>query len=158
MTTIENCQAGGKLYKVMNGTYYSESTPDAVIRKLEFARQFKLRVRIFLGKGGKVWNEAYDIIGYIGCSTGDIKVPLIIYDRRSRGGAGILSDCIIKIVTTEDKKVIYQEEGYTLEGYIEPKSENEYNVFLNDTLEAVFSSKPKAIRWLDFMVGRRFNK
>ena len=99
-------------YKVVNGTAYHESTPDAVVNILEDARNSSrgTRLRFALGdtETGKDWNEIYDVNGYIGRSTGSVKIPLLISKTTSHGGSGILDNCIVKI---ERKR--QGERGYT---------------------------------------------
>ena len=100
--------------KVINGTTFHAETPIEVCNILNDAissRRSK-RIRIFLGdkETGKDWNEFHDTIGYVGRSTGTSKIPLIIHNIRSAGGAAILDDCIVKI--TVDKKIVYQHPKY----------------------------------------------
>lgn len=88
-------------YKVVNGTAYHEETPDAVVNILENARNSgrETRLRFALGdtETGEDWNEIYDTTGYIGRSTGTIKIPLLIAKVTSYGGPAILDHCIVKI-------------------------------------------------------------
>ena len=111
---IKMMEVYGNKYKVANGTYYSESTPDAVIRILENSRLNNQRIRLFYGntENGRDWMETCDTIGTIGRSCGTVKVPLLIKNNRSMGGGAILDHCIVKI--TIDKKVVYQAENYYL--------------------------------------------
>ena len=100
--------------KVINGTMFHDETPIAVCNILNDAissRRLK-RIRIFFGdkETGKDWNEFYDNIGYVGRSTGLIKIPLMIHNTRSTGGGAILDHCIVKI--TVDKKTVYQHPKY----------------------------------------------
>ena len=100
--------------KVINGTTFHDETPIAVCNILNDAissRRLK-RIRIFFGdkETGKDWNEFYDNIGYVGRSTGLIKIPLMIHNTRSTGGGAILDHCIVKI--TVDKKTVYQHPKY----------------------------------------------
>lgn len=102
-----------KQYKVVNGISFDARTPDNVCNIL--ARHCggrNQRVRIFLGdtKTGKDWCEVYDTIGYIGRSTGTIKIPLMIPRVDSCGGGAILDYCIVKI--TIDKQTVYQHPNY----------------------------------------------
>jgi hypothetical protein len=99
----------GKNYKVSeSGTFYNEATDNKVIEILEAALKTKERLQIFLGDiaSGANWNEENDTIGTIGRSNGEIKIPLLIKTKRSYGGGGILTDCIIAIKI--NKKVVYQ--------------------------------------------------
>lgn len=101
-------------YKIINGTAYYIGTDEKVVNILENARINHKRVRFFYGdvKTGRDWMEEYDTIGYIGRSTGKIKVPLLIKTNKSYGGGVILDDCIVKI--TIDKKIVYQHPKYYL--------------------------------------------
>lgn len=97
-------------YKIVNGTYYNENTPDQVINVLERVRQNGIRITLDYGNtsNGESWNEVYDIHGYIGRSTGEIKIPLLIHNNRSIGGIAILDHCIIGIYESKGKKPLYQ--------------------------------------------------
>lgn len=116
--------------KIVNGTYYNQNTPDKVIEVLEKARLDRTRIQVDYGytdldkklsdgrKNGQSWGEVNDITGYVGRSTGTQKIPLLVHNRRSLGGGGLLTHCIVKIVTTKGKRVLYQHETY------EPFKEN----------------------------------
>lgn len=99
-----------KEYKVVNGTYYNKDTNDEVIRILEICRQNRTRIVLDYGdpETGKSWNETFDVTGYIGRSTGQIKIPILVYNNRSLGGGGILTHKIISIKTSLGKAEIYK--------------------------------------------------
>jgi len=99
-----------KKYKVINETFYKKNTPLEVIKLLEWSRETKTRILLDYGdvKTGKSWGENYDIRGYIGRSTGSIKIPLLIQISRSLGGSGVLDDSIIKISLSKGGKVLYK--------------------------------------------------
>ena len=102
-----------KDYKVVNGISFDQKTPDKVCNILaNYCGNRSQRVRIFLGDTttGKDWCEVYDTIGYIGRSTGTVKIPLIVATARSLGGGAILDHCIVKI--TIDKRTVYQHPNY----------------------------------------------
>jgi hypothetical protein len=88
-------------YKIVGGTAYHEETPDAVIEIIEKAMQSqrKICLRFCFGDTdtGKDWCEKNDTIGYIGRSSGNIKVPLLLESVRSSGGGALLDHCIVKI-------------------------------------------------------------
>jgi len=86
-------------YTIVDGTYYKIGTPEGVIEVLKRARNDDTRIKLTYGdiKTGKNWNEENDIIGYVGRSTGPIRIPILVYNKRSMGGGSILTDCIIKI-------------------------------------------------------------
>lgn len=99
-----------KYKETESGTFYKENIPDELVELLEKLREDKTRVVVDYGdiKTGRSWGEENDIQGYIGRSTGRIKIPLLIYNSRSLGGGSLLDDCIIGIKTTKGKKVIYK--------------------------------------------------
>lgn len=101
-------------YKIVNGTSYQVETPDEVIRVLESARQNKTRLRLAYGdkETGKDWQESFDVEGTISRSMGPVKIPILIHNARSMGGGGILTHCIVKIVTSRGKRVLYQHSQY----------------------------------------------
>jgi hypothetical protein len=102
-----------KEYKVVNEISFDKTTPDKVCQILSrHCGGRNTRVRIFLGdaKTGKDWLEVCDTIGYIGRSTGNVKIPLMIRRKDSLGGGAILDHCIVKI--TIDKQVVYQHPNY----------------------------------------------
>jgi hypothetical protein len=119
----------GKMYKVYNGagrlyrTFFHRDSPDSVIRVLMNALRFDTRIEIEYGYTethekvaadpsllGKSWGDKPT--GYVGKSMGDIKIPLVIYNKRSRGGPGMLEDCIVRIRTSRGKVVLYQHPNY----------------------------------------------
>jgi hypothetical protein len=114
----------GVNFKVMNGTYYDSTTPDKVIEVLENARTKRIRIQVDYGytnldkkisdsrTNGQSWGEVNDITGYVGRSTGERKIPLLVHNSRSLGGGAILTHCIVKIVTTKGKKVLYEHPTY----------------------------------------------
>jgi len=105
-------------YKQVNGTSYDERTPDEVIRVLENARQSRNRLHISLGETdderGRLGQDWLDENGYglIGRSTGSIKIPLLIHNRRSLGGPGLLDHCIVRVRTSAGGRVLYQHPKY----------------------------------------------
>jgi hypothetical protein len=89
-------------YRKVGSIYYHVDTPDAVVRALEQARSTRRRIRIYLGDSqtGRDWLEEHDVSGYVGNSLGPLKVPLLVFNRRSFGGGAILDHCVIKIKWT----------------------------------------------------------
>ena len=106
-----------KVYKVSeSGTYYSEETPDEVIRVLELVRGTNQRIKIYVGdrETGRDWMEESDKTGKIGRSSGRVKIPILLSTVDSTGGGAILDDCIVKIVTSPaiSARVLYQHPRY----------------------------------------------
>ena len=149
-------------YKVVNGTYFKEETNDKVIDLLEDARLNNSRIRIFYGdtSTGKSWLDEYDVLGYIGRSTGETKIPLLISTRSSFGGSALLDSCIVKI--TKDKRTIYEHPKFHI-GNVEIKDADSdivkkgylFSVFVDSKLHANFRSKERAENWVEFMKGTR---
>jgi hypothetical protein len=50
--------------------------------------------------------------GYVSRSGGQYKVPIVLYNKRTRGGPSILDHCIVKIQTARGGKVLYQHSNY----------------------------------------------
>ncbi len=99
--------------RLENGTCYHKETSQEIINILENARLNKKRIRVYFGdKNGKSWNEEYMTIGYIGRSTGEIKIPLLIHNTRSYGGGGLLDHYIVKIVNISSKRVEYVHKNF----------------------------------------------
>jgi hypothetical protein len=105
------------VYKVSeSGTYYSNETPDEVIRVLDSIRSTGQRVKMYLGDRatGRDWMGEDSKVGKIGRSSGPIKIPLLIKTINSHGGGAILDDCIVKIVTSPSTsaRTLYQHPKY----------------------------------------------
>lgn len=99
---VEHLSNGNSIkYKLKNGTAYHFDTPDEIVIILEEARQsnHSIRLRFCFGdtETGRDWEETCDTTGYIGRSTGSIKIPLLIHKITSSGGPGILDHCIVRI-------------------------------------------------------------
>ncbi len=141
---------------------FSAGTNDKVIQVLTNAHESRDRVRIVYGdpKTGKDWLEEYDVIGRIGRSTGEQKIPLLIANERSMGGGAILTANILKIVRVSDKQVLYQHEKY-----IEPEFElgflaitGQYSVLIGGEIQAHFKTAELANKYIDFMLCKRMRK
>ncbi len=144
-----------KEYKVFNGISFDKSTPDQVCRILaNYCGNRSQRVRIFLGDTttGKDWCEVYDTIGYIGRSTGTVKIPLLVHSSRSLGGGAILDHCIVKI--TIDKRTVYQHQNYHCP--IEKRGSTIYDTEDEKTLYRRLDGNPVALeREYQFLLGNR---
>lgn len=121
------------------------------------------RVRLWLGnpKTGEVWNEEYDIVGRIGYSTGVDKVPLLINNNRSMGGGAILLDCVMHIVDTKTRRVLFSANNFVMPVYEVVQGYNNnypFAVYRDGKLIANFKTEDKALRWSKFMSGERMCK
>jgi len=76
---------------------------------LNRARENRIRIVVDYGdvKTGESWGEQYDIVGYVGRSTGRIKVPLLVFNSRSLGGGAMLDHCILTVKTSAGKRLLY---------------------------------------------------
>jgi hypothetical protein len=120
--------SGGRNYNIFNGTAYHNDTPNHIVKILEWARtrNQKPRLRVYYGdvETGRDWEEEHEVIRYVGRSTGSIKIPLLVNNKNSHGGGGILDNCIVGIEYANRREggVIYKHPKYHLqsdEGYKE---------------------------------------
>lgn len=156
-----------------SGIWFNEKTPEAVMRIISglyhSPNREERRIRIFYGdqETGRSWNEENDVMGFIGRSTGEKKIPLLIHSTRSHGGPAILTDCIIGIILISTKMWLYKHEKFhtgnwriaynyeTIESLL-PKSAS---VYCDGTNVANFNKYPvKAEKYVQFMEGKRFSK
>lgn len=148
MKTITD--SNGKEYKVTeSGTCYNIDTPDNLIDVLERIRYRGQRIKLCYGdqKTGKNWNEENDIIGTLGRSTGSIKIPLLIATSRSRGGGGILDNCILKITEARTGAILYQHPLYVppvIDIVPSDLPEYQYNTMVNGHLHGRHKSMKSA--------------
>lgn len=97
------------------GLWFSTETEQEIKDIIVQLYHSKKRVRFYWGdaKTGKDYGDVYDVSGTVGRSTGTQKIPLLIHNSRSRGGGGILDNCIVKITESSGaKKVLYQHPNY----------------------------------------------
>jgi hypothetical protein len=151
-------------FVVVNGTTYNEQTPQQVINWLETSRERGQRIRIFYGdtKTGRDWLEEYGTIGTVSRSTGSIKIPLLVANKRSIGGASILENNIVRITTKDSagiiKDVYKHSEYHTPEFKIHDYGET-FSVYADGRAHAAgFTSKEQAARYVCFMKGIRNSK
>lgn len=113
----------GIKYKEINGTFFHVDTPSEVCDILNDALNSsrRMRLKLYYGdtKTGRDWHEENDTVGYVGRSTGSIKIPLLIHNSRSYGGGSILDHCILKIKNVRTGKILY-----CAKNYIPPGCEN----------------------------------
>lgn len=136
---------------------FAQGTPVAVINALTYAYDSNTRIRLFYGDNetGCDWLEENDIVGTVGRSIGEQKIPLLV-PQNSNGGGGILTLCIVKMQNVETGRVMYEHPLY---------NQNEFNIVERDngfevrdqyhTVHARYPSKRGATRWLNFITGAR---
>lgn len=150
-------------YKVVNGTSYDPRTPDEVIAVLENARQNNQRLHISLGYTdekdiGLDWLEEFMSYGYIGRSTGKVKIPLLIHNSRSTSGPALLDHCIVRIRTSAGGRVLWSHPNYhhgkmtihTKPIPVEylPKDVLQVEIRRDNKTHARFRDMPAARRWI----------
>jgi len=115
--SIKKVTSYGRKYKVYNGVSYSANTSDEMIYILDRLKGNRERVIFRFGdtKTGKDWGEDSDIMGRIGQSTGEVKIPLLVHSRRSMGGGGLLSGNIVKIIKSKGKSTVYKHPSYHMD-------------------------------------------
>lgn len=95
---------------------FDEGTPEEVQRILRnlYATHRGQRIRIALGdpQTGRDWGEDYGTIGYIGRSTGNKPIALLINNKRSYGGTGLLTANILRIVDIRTGRELYRHPKY----------------------------------------------
>ena len=149
-----------KEFQVVNGTYYDVRTPIEVTKVLEKARLNRTRLHISLGDAvtGNDWIEEFECFGFIGRSTGSIKIPLILPLSRSIGGGAILDHCIVRIRHSSGGKVLWSHPKYH-HGKIEVRQKEQpvaledgrsllVDVLRDGQVQAAFETVDKAMRYV----------
>ena len=129
------------------------------------------RVRVWLGdtETGRAWNEEYDVTGYIGCSGGKVKVPLLINNTRSSYGMPILVHCLVRIDDIKTKKVLWKTDNFhvpemTVRENPDKTTLYDWGVYQKREGEklpaniANFKKKDQAERYIAFLKGERYCK
>jgi hypothetical protein len=97
---------------ILNGTSYKASPELAQI--IERCRLSGKRFRFHLGdpESGQAWGDVD--IGKIGRSVGPVKIPIVLSNRRSMGGHGLLDHCVIMIehANKSDGGVVWKHPTY----------------------------------------------
>ncbi len=148
-----------------HNTWYDPGTHARVIALLDKLRKTMKVIRIYQGdpETGKLWLEENDTIGRVGRSTGIKKVPLLVPEGESGGGA-ILSRHILRIDVRDDnnrfkelwsaKNLVFPE----LRIVTERKNKNyPYGVTADGKDQAAFRSYGKAAAYVAWMLGEDFN-
>ncbi len=150
----------GKSYKVVNGTWYHRDTRDEIIEILENARLSCSTLRVHYGdvNTGKDWLESFDVTGHIGRSMGPVKIPLLIKQRNSRGGPGLLEHCIVKVRTIgRNATVLYMHPHYNVGKFevraCSDKNGYEAEVLVGGSVHARFQKVGQAEQWVRKMAG-----
>ena len=145
---------------------FDENTCSKVKTALVDCYHSKSRIRIWYGntETGVSWLEEYDTIGTIGCSGGQVKIPLLLKNARSSGGGGILCHCIIRIDIISSRRTIYKHPLFyvpTLGVYPnldeDTKTKYPFIVLKYGTIQARFKTEKSAYNYIEFMTGERYS-
>ena len=85
----------------LSGTSYWTSTDPRLVKVLEDARDSRVRLKVTYKDGSVEF-------GRIGRSTGTIKVPLLIHNKRSMGGGEILTTYVAEVSTSSGGTLLYR--------------------------------------------------
>jgi hypothetical protein len=139
---------------------FNNSTHPRVRELLILLNHSKRRVRIWYGdqETGKSWNEEHHVTGTIGRSTGETKIPLMIPNRRSRGGMAILDHFIIRIDDINSRIVLWKHPNFHTGLELENCKVYVYDPKLDIyKTQAKFDHPFKARKYLEFMEGKRYH-
>lgn len=142
-----------------SGTYYRAGTPKPVIDALESARKSGAKIRLHYGDSqtGKDWMDDQDVEGYIGRTSGPLKVPILLTRKRSTGGTAILLDNIVKLSVSGN--VVYQHPKFNQPEFTSrPVTDEELKdegysieILADNKVHARFKTQKVAEKWLEFM-------
>lgn len=142
----------------LNETWFEPETPKEVQRVLEKVRGSRAQIRVHYGdtSSGRAWLEENDVIGCVGRSTGTLKTPLLMPNRDSRSGDGMLTNRIVRIQDAKTGADLYRHPQYhtpqmvivssDIDGYVA-------TVQVEGEVQARFSSSAKAKGYVAFMKG-----
>ena len=156
-----------KAIKLKSGELEEYPVDDNLINSILHCYNSRYRVRIwYCGDNGIAWEEEFDVTGRIGRSNGNFKIPILIHDSRSYGGGAILTGRIGRIDIIDSRYTIYKKDNFKIPEYkIIPDSDSDYPYIVyrkdkNGELfnTASFKKESQAIRWIDFMTGKRYCK
>lgn len=138
-------------------TYFDPETDPTAAAVLESRRQTGGKVRLVLGDTctGEPWLDEYDVVGKIGRSGGSLKVPLLVEEGESGGGA-ILTACVLHIIDWKSGRTLYRHPAYREpELSLQPSDIHDLPwavIHLNEVL-ARFKDMGKACAYIAFMRG-----
>ena len=147
-----------------------DNVDEALMSLIVKAWKFKFRIRIFYGDihTGRSWNEEYDVMGKIGRTCGNIKIPILLRRKDSCCGGALLLSSVIRIDDIEDKMTLWKLPNFHVEPmeivyYPDDPNDLPYNVMQTKDSGvrvnvANFRTEAQAQKWIDFMEGRRYCK
>lgn len=148
----------------------SDNISEELINIILRAYKYKFRIRLFYGDihTGRSWNEEYDVMGTIGRTTGNIKIPILVHNKRSLGGGALYLPSVIRIDDIEDKRTLWKLPNFHVEPmeivyYPDDPNGLPYNVMQTKDSGvrvnvANFKTEIQAQKWVEFMEGKRYSK
>lgn len=138
-------------------TYFEPGTAEEAAHVLETNRRTGAKVRLVLGntENGEPWLNDYDVIGTIGRSNGALKVPLLVENGQSGGGA-ILTANLLHIVEWKSGRTLYRHRAYrepVLSLQRSKTSKHPWAVLHKGAVLARFEDMGKACAYIAFMCG-----
>jgi hypothetical protein len=144
-------------------TYFDPGTHPEVCRILERARKSGVQLRLFLGdtQTGRDWMEENDVVGRIGRSTGQMKVPLLI-PKHDIYGSAILTACVVRIVEATTMRELYRHSKYQTPNLtVAPEDYSpggyKFRVDRDGELHARFKKVGSAHAYVAFLTGHAIN-
>lgn len=173
MIELKPCEHDKDYVVTPEGTCYNVNTPPELIAVLERCRKERTRIHVFTCykiteklpeftdyNYGEAWCEDYGVLGYVGRSTGRVKIPLLVYSERSYGGGELITTHIGCVMNTKTHEVLWKYEHFhfpilkveecTLERYSNTKNKWVVEAHCKDSVQAH--------RLMDFFTGKRFSK
>lgn len=146
-----------------------DNVDDKLVSILLQYRGSKERLRLFYGDihTGRSWNEEYDVMGSIGRTGGNFKIPILLNNSRSYGGGAILISALVRIDEISTHRTLWQVPNFHVEKlsvqHIPVNKDYPYAVMQlkdNGAISNVanFKTEDQANRWIDFMNGKRYSK
>lgn len=138
-------------------TYFDPGTDPKAAAVLESRRQTGGKVQLVLGdtRSGEAWLNEYDVVGKIGRSSGSLKVPLLVEDGETGGGA-ILTACVLHIIDWKSGRTLYRHPAYREPDLsLQPSDipERPWAVIHLNEVIARFKDMGKACAYIAFMRG-----
>ena len=151
-----DCKTVEEGYKQVGGLYFHCDTPQEVCAELLRAYVAGYRVRLFYGNSssGICWNETSDVMGTVRCSTGRIKIPILVRNRSCHGGPAISTSNVIRIVRIDDKNVLYTHPAFD---YVNNYAVEGSTVSMNGNVILNAPTPERAEKFKEFMLGHRFS-
>lgn len=146
----------------MGSLWLDPDTDPAVARVLNSAYNDQFRIRVWYGytTTGRAHLEEYDVLGRVGRSTGEWKVPLLVNNARALGGPVLPTHCIVRIDRTDTRETLYKHPTFKhgFEEYSIGQEGDHFVVRVGGARLASLDTVDGARRWVAFMTGERYGK